>query len=178
MDCIHFTRLLGLPWHYLIKFQKLRILRKSSENWDLFLEQIWSSSCDATGGAPSNFKTTYIQVFLQKLKTDLPLASKEYFIRQNSKLWSLKVSHGHLSNLSSPCRLGNILAFTLFSRQIFVYTIILMVSRTTPSQLNSALHLRFHFESVICTPNEENLPVAPWQEQIVSFFWWLSTWPK
>jgi hypothetical protein len=42
MSCVHFTRLLDVPRHYLKKFQELRILRKSSENRDFFLEKIWS----------------------------------------------------------------------------------------------------------------------------------------
>ena len=43
MSCVHFTRLLDLLWHDLKKFQELRILRKSCENRDFFLEQVWSS---------------------------------------------------------------------------------------------------------------------------------------
>ena len=44
MSCVHFTKSLGLPWHYLKKFQDLRILRKSSKNRDFLPEQI--QSCD------------------------------------------------------------------------------------------------------------------------------------
>ena len=40
MDCIHLSRLLGLPWHYWITFQELRLLSKRSENRDSFQEQI------------------------------------------------------------------------------------------------------------------------------------------
>jgi len=42
MHCIYVTRLLALPWHYFIKFQGLRFLRKSCKESFLFPEQIWS----------------------------------------------------------------------------------------------------------------------------------------
>ena len=44
LSSVYLTRLLELLWHYLKKFQELRILRKSSKNWDFFFKQIWS--CD------------------------------------------------------------------------------------------------------------------------------------
>jgi len=36
MECIYYIRLMGLLQHYSINFQKLRILRKRSENQDSF----------------------------------------------------------------------------------------------------------------------------------------------
>ena len=36
MSCVHFTRLLDLLWHYLKKFQEIRILRKTFQESRLF----------------------------------------------------------------------------------------------------------------------------------------------
>jgi len=41
MSCVHFMRLLGLLWHYLKKFEDLRILRTSLENRSFFRSCNW-----------------------------------------------------------------------------------------------------------------------------------------
>jgi len=58
MSCVHFTKLLGLPWHYLLKFQDLGILRRILRNRDLLPEQI--GFCDRHQDEPQSHGKKFV----------------------------------------------------------------------------------------------------------------------
>jgi len=62
MSCVHFTRLLGLPWHYL---GDLRVLSLSLRNRDFSPEQNWSGDrCDADRSYLFKYVSTISMWFL------------------------------------------------------------------------------------------------------------------
>ena len=84
MDCTHFTRLLGLPRHYLMKCQELRILRKSSENRDFASELKGFETLFQEQSLDSRNIVSY-SVLNLRLNRDLPKIETE------SRLWTESV---------------------------------------------------------------------------------------